>query len=63
MWYEQATNYDFSKPGFQNNTGNFTQVVWKRSTEFGFGVAEASNEYYYIVAYYFPPGKLFCVII
>jgi len=31
--------------------------VWKESTEFGFGVAKASDEHYYAVAYYYPPGK------
>ena len=56
LWYNQIKNYDFAKPGFRMNAGNFTQVVWKGSTQFGFGVADDSKGNYYVVANYYPAG-------
>ncbi|CAL9708914.1 unnamed protein product [Knipowitschia caucasica] len=38
-WYSEIKDYNFQKPGFGMNTGHFTQVVWKDSTELGVGVA------------------------
>ena len=37
MWYSEVKDYRFDKPGFQGNTGHFTQVVWKKSNELGMG--------------------------
>ena len=49
-WYSEVSLYDYNNPGFSLETEHFTQVVWKDSTEVGFGVARASNGYYYAVA-------------
>jgi hypothetical protein len=38
-------------------TGHFTQVVWKNSTQVGFGVAVAPNGSFYAVANYYPAGN------
>ncbi|MFF0389974.1 CAP family protein [Kitasatospora sp. NPDC004615] len=34
-WYAGAASYDYSKPGFSRETGNFTQLVWKSTTKIG----------------------------
>ncbi|KAJ5542869.1 hypothetical protein N7535_005292 [Penicillium sp. DV-2018c] len=35
-WGEERTKYDFSKPtGFSEETGHFTQLVWKATTQVG----------------------------
>ena len=39
-WYAEIANYDFNNPGFGQNTGHFTQVVWRKSTTLGCGVAK-----------------------
>ncbi len=35
MWYDEETDYNYKKPGFSHNTGHFTQIVWKATTEIG----------------------------
>jgi len=36
-WYSEEPEYDYSNPGFSSDTGHFTQVVWKGTTEIGCG--------------------------
>ncbi|CAM0143082.1 hypothetical protein VKS41_006158 [Umbelopsis sp. WA50703] len=42
-WYDEAHLYDYSKPGFSEATGHFTQVVWVGTTEIGCGVTTCSS--------------------
>jgi len=35
MWYDEISQYDFASGDFNENTGHFTQLVWKASTEIG----------------------------
>ncbi len=46
-----------SNPGFNFETGNFTQVVWKGSTEFGIGAAVSADNSIYVCDNYFPLGN------
>jgi len=34
-WVNEVQHYNYSKPGFSDATGHFTQVVWKGSTKVG----------------------------
>ena len=39
MWYTEIQQYDFKKPGFSSATKQFTQVVWKNTSQVGCGIA------------------------
>jgi hypothetical protein len=39
LWYKEIAYYNFSKPGFSDETGHFTCLVWKNSKSFGIGIA------------------------
>jgi Cysteine-rich secretory protein family len=44
-WGDESAKYDFSKPtGFSEQTGHFTQLVWKATTDVGCGVANCSAD-------------------
>ncbi|XP_048119193.1 Golgi-associated plant pathogenesis-related protein 1-like isoform X1 [Alosa alosa] len=57
IWYREIKDYDFSKPGFGFNTGHFTQVVWKSSTEVGVGIAMVENAVF-VIGQYSPAGNI-----
>ncbi|XP_075041580.1 uncharacterized protein LOC142101202 isoform X2 [Mixophyes fleayi] len=57
-WYNEIKDYNFSKPGFQSNTGHFTQVVWKDSKEVGIAKAVDGKGMVIAVAQYSPAGNI-----
>ncbi len=64
-WYSEVSNYDYAKPGFSDNTGHFTQVVWKSTTQLGCGAAKGTETIngtvynaFYVVCQYSPAGNL-----
>ncbi|KAG1472508.1 hypothetical protein G6F56_001498 [Rhizopus delemar] len=42
-WYDEYKNYNYSNPVFGMDTGHFTQVVWKDTTQIGCGVKVCNN--------------------
>ena len=56
-WYEERENFDYSNPSSQNNTKNFTQMVWKKTESIGFGLAYSQSGNTFIVINYFPQGN------
>ena len=56
-WYSEVKDYDFSKSGWQTNTGHFTQVVWKDSKELGIGKAKSADGKVFVVGRYRPAGN------
>ena len=63
MWYTEIQQYDFSKPGFSSATENFSQVVWKSTSQVGCGIAmgpkTADGRYrVYGVCQYKDPGNV-----
>ncbi|KAB5565417.1 hypothetical protein PHYPO_G00241230 [Pangasianodon hypophthalmus] len=56
-WYSEIKDYDFNKPGFKFNTGHFTQVVWKSTTEVGVGLA-TDGRTVFVVGQYKPAGNI-----
>ncbi|XP_075152343.1 uncharacterized protein LOC142226304 isoform X2 [Haematobia irritans] len=57
MWYDEMENYDFKRPGLSSQTGHFSQVVWKGSSQLGVGVAQ-KNDSTWVVCNYDPPGNV-----
>uniref|UniRef100_F7C095 GLI pathogenesis-related 2 n=1 Tax=Xenopus tropicalis TaxID=8364 RepID=F7C095_XENTR len=57
-WYKEEKNYNFSKPGYQADTGHFTQMVWKASKEVGVGLASSGKGMLIVVAQYNPSGNI-----
>ncbi|CAH1776924.1 unnamed protein product [Owenia fusiformis] len=55
-WYNEVNEYDFCDQGFSEQTGHFTQVVWKGTTKVGFGRAIGAGGTY-VVARYLPGGN------
>ncbi|XP_042277182.1 uncharacterized protein glipr2 [Thunnus maccoyii] len=55
-WYNEIKDYNWSRPGYSGNTGHFTQVVWKESTELGVGLATDGKKVF-VVGQYRPAGN------
>jgi len=63
-WYEEVAEYDYANPRFSPDTGHFTQVVWKSTTQLGCGVAQGpktiagrTGTANYVVCHYVPDGN------
>jgi hypothetical protein len=65
-WYGEITLYRATSPGFQPEAGHFTQIIWKRTTKVGCGVAQGKFRYSdgrlfdstYVVCQYNPAGNV-----
>ena len=55
-WYDQRSKYDFNKPGYVENAGGFTQLVWKSTKKMGCGYSCKGLECYGLCTYY-PAGN------
>ena len=56
LWYDTGKHFDYKINDFQN-AGSFTQLIWKKSKEFGLGQHRVGNNIY-VVALYNPPGNI-----
>ena len=54
LWFSEKANYNYASPGFSPNTGHFTQIVWKGSTQLGCGVAACPSGQFYVCRYMAP---------
>ena len=50
-WYGEIKNYNYNDPKLTSDSGHFTQVVWKDSTEIGCGQATCGDKKYYVCQY------------
>lgn len=56
-WYSQNIKHNFDGD-WNQQTGSFTQMVWKSTTEIGTGSAVAPNGWIYVVTLYNPSGNV-----
>ncbi|KAI9854221.1 MAG: hypothetical protein M1824_000547 [Vezdaea acicularis] len=60
-WVMEREQYNFAKQGFSEQTGHFTQVVWKSTTSVGCGRKLCNTKTvpgWYVVCEYWPPGNV-----
>ncbi|CAL9731715.1 protein Pry1p [Monosporozyma unispora] len=58
-WYGEISDYDFSNPGFSENAGHFTQLIWKSSTEVGCAIKSCGGSWGdYVICSYNPAGNV-----
>jgi glioma pathogenesis-related protein 2 len=64
-WYDEVSLYNYNQPDFSHQTGHFTQIVWKDSTNIGCGIAQGKTNIkgthfnsFYVVCHYNPPGNV-----
>lgn len=44
-WYDEIEMYDFDNPGFETETGHFTQLVWRNTSTIGCARVECDNSW------------------
>jgi hypothetical protein len=57
MWYGEVQQYAFPDGGFSMETGHFTQVVWRQTTQLGCGVSTCRGMDIWVCEYD-PPGNV-----
>jgi hypothetical protein len=57
-WYDEIEAYDFDHGAFAANTGHFTLMVWKASTQVGCGHAPCGTDKEIWVCEYDPAGNV-----
>lgn len=59
LWYKENDFYDHSNPQWNKECMNFTQMIWKSSTELGIGISKVKGmDKYVVVAHYRPSGNI-----
>ena len=57
-WGVEREDYDFPDGGFDEETGHFTQLVWKNTTSVGCAREECAEMGWFVVCQYWPPGNV-----
>lgn len=63
-WGNEESMYHYMQPGFSEETGHYTQLVWQATTTVGCGAVLCDNEAtggvhgWYLVCEYYPPGNV-----
>ena len=57
-WYNEGANYDYKSYKYQKGKGHFTQIIWKKTKEVGFGFYIDNENIFYGVAVYYPGGNI-----
>ncbi|CAH8429162.1 unnamed protein product [Schistosoma intercalatum] len=56
-WYKQSESYDYNED-YQEHKGYFTQMIWKKTKEVGFGFTKSEiGNIIFVVGHYLPAGN------
>lgn len=59
VWYDEISLYDYDNPGFAEETGHFTQLIWNTTNEVGCAYVDCHNEWsQYTICEYRPAGNI-----
>lgn len=58
LWGDEQEQYDYGDPDFSEETGHFTQLVWKNTTAVGCGSRLCGTRGWYLVCEYWPRGNV-----
>jgi uncharacterized protein YkwD len=59
LWGQERKSYNFKSGGFSEETGHFTQLVWKDTTSIGCAVRNCKGKLdFYVVCEYYPQGNV-----
>ena len=56
-WYTECKDYNYNENKYQERSLHFTQIVWKETSQVGFGFV-LNNENFCSVALYYPAGNV-----
>ena len=56
-WYEEIEAHNYSAPEFSEQTGHFTQVIWRSSKQLGCAKASCQGNDFWVCRYS-PPGNV-----
>ncbi|KAL7789154.1 CAP domain-containing protein [Trichoderma ceciliae] len=57
-WGDEEEKYNFNDPGFAEETGHFTQLVWKTTKGVGCGRKLCGGRGWFVVCEYWPRGNV-----
>ncbi|KAK5994517.1 Protein PRY2 [Cladobotryum mycophilum] len=57
-WGNEREKYNFNDPGFSHETGHFTQLVWKDTTDVGCDRKLCGTKGWYLICEYWPRGNV-----
>ncbi|KAL8662072.1 MAG: hypothetical protein Q9202_005046 [Teloschistes flavicans] len=57
-WGNERAKYNFAHGGFGENTGHFTQLVWKATSTVGCARKQCETIGWFVVCEYWPPGNV-----
>ncbi|KAL7804892.1 PR-1-like protein [Trichoderma aethiopicum] len=57
-WGNEDREYNFAKPGFTEETGHFSQLVWKNTRAVGCGRKLCGERGWFVVCEYWPRGNV-----